>query len=160
LLYAIDLFWVSLVSLIKLSILHFYLMVFRQNGFRIAVYITMAICTAFWIATFFAGAFFCNPPEKQWHLLTPGRCGNRRLFTSVPSSTDLGIDILVILLPMPVLWGLQMPKAKRIALMFVFGLGFLLVNPKVYLTAQKANESKDHWHYCLPYQTYAQPRRK
>lgn len=124
-LYAIDILWASLVSIIKLSILHFYLKVFRQRLFHIAVYITMGICAAFWIGVVFAGAFFCNPPQKQWNPDLDGTCGDRTKFTSIPSSTDLAIDCIVILLPMPVLWGLQMPIGKRIGLMAVFSLGFM-----------------------------------
>jgi hypothetical protein len=132
LLYAIDMFWITLVSLIKISILHFYLQVFPQKPFRVIVYILMGICSCFWIATLFAGAFFCTPPEKQWYPDLPGHCGERRLFTSVPTSTDLGVEILVILLPMPLLWKLQMPTGRKIALMFVFGLGFFIIGITAY----------------------------
>lgn len=41
------------------------------------------------------------------------------------ASADLIIDIIVILLPMPILWTLQLKTSKKVLLTAVFGLGFL-----------------------------------
>ncbi|KAJ5634947.1 uncharacterized protein N7484_008260 [Penicillium longicatenatum] len=43
------------------------------------------------------------------------------------SSTDLIIDIITILLPMPVLWNLQLPTRKKLGLMGIFALGFIII---------------------------------
>ncbi|RYP81007.1 hypothetical protein DL769_002187 [Monosporascus sp. CRB-8-3] len=127
LVYIIDLLWVTLVSLVKISILHFYLTIFRQTPFIRAVYIVIGLCVAFWFGAFFGTAFFCNPPKKLWLPETPGHCGDSNALYTSCASSDLAIDIIVILLPMPVLWGLQLPRAKKIALTFVFGMGFMII---------------------------------
>lgn len=44
------------------------------------------------------------------------------------ASADLIIDIIVILLPMPILWTLQLKTSKKVLLTAVFGLGFLYDN--------------------------------
>ena len=121
----VDLLWVTLVTLIKLSILHFYLMIFRQKTFARAVYAVMGLCVAFWIGAFFSTMFFCNPVEKKWLSNVEGHCGDSNALYSGCAISDLIIDVVVILLPMPVLWSLQLPKAKKIALTFIFGLGFV-----------------------------------
>ncbi|KAI0003426.1 hypothetical protein F4779DRAFT_602043 [Xylariaceae sp. FL0662B] len=128
LLYIMDCFWVTLVTLVKLSILHFYLQVFRQPVFKRVVYVVMGLCGAFWIGGFFGTALFCIPPSKLWYPDTPGHCGaSSKMYTGCATS-DLGIDVIVISLPMPVLWRLQLPTAKKIALTFVFGLGFVIIS--------------------------------
>ncbi|KAI0602869.1 hypothetical protein F4775DRAFT_530956 [Biscogniauxia sp. FL1348] len=127
LVYAIDLMWLTLVTLIKASILHFYLVIFRQTAFVRMVYVVLGLAIAFWIAAFFSDAFFCTPPEKAWLPDTPGHCGDNSTIYIALASTDLTIDIIVILLPMPVLWGLQLPTPKKVALTFVFGLGFIII---------------------------------
>ena len=129
LVYIVDLLWVTLVTLIKVSILHFYLVIFRQPIFMRSVYVVMAICVAWWIGSLFGTAFFCNPPQKQFSLDPnyPGTCGDSNTLYSAVASSDLAVDVIVILLPMPVLWSLQLPTAKKIALTFVFGIGFLYV---------------------------------
>lgn len=35
------------------------------------------------------------------------------------------LDILVLVLPMPVLWGLNMRLKKKLGLAFMFGIGFM-----------------------------------
>jgi len=127
LVYIIDLLWVTLVTLIKLSILHFYLTVFKLKAFKIVTYVVIGLCISFWFGAFFATAFFCTPPQKEWYPNTPGHCGDSDKLYAACASTDLAIDVIVIMLPMPVLWSLQLRTARKIALTFVFGLGFAII---------------------------------
>ncbi|KAI1124380.1 hypothetical protein F5Y10DRAFT_30950 [Nemania abortiva] len=128
LLYIIDLLFTTIITLVKLSILHFYTTIFRQQRFRHICYAMMGLCVAFWIATFFATAFFCTPVQKKWFLdAVPGHCGNDiALYLSVAIS-DFVIDIIIISLPLPILWGLQLPVAKKVALTIVFSLGLGII---------------------------------
>ncbi|KAL7625749.1 hypothetical protein AAE478_004972 [Parahypoxylon ruwenzoriense] len=129
LVYIVDIFWVTLVTLIKLSVLHFYLKIFRQPVFVRIVYAVIGMCIAFWFGAFFATVLFCIPPQKQWlPETTEGYCGDENALYSACASTDLGIEVIVIALPMPVLWSLQLPRPKKIALTFVFGLGFVIIS--------------------------------
>ncbi|KAG6362866.1 hypothetical protein INS49_007961 [Diaporthe citri] len=125
LVYVLDLHWLTLVTLIKLSILHFYSVVFRKDLFAKAVYGAMAIVIAYWIGTFWADAFLCDPPRKAWDVAIPGKCGNANMMYTAMASADLIIDIIVILLPMPILWTLQLRTSKKILLTAIFGLGFM-----------------------------------
>jgi hypothetical protein len=129
LVYIADLLWVTLVTLIKVSILHFYLVIFRQPIFMRSVYVVMGICVAWWIGSLFGTAFFCNPPENQFSLDPADRaaCGDSNTLYSAVASSDLAIDVIVIALPMPVLWSLQLPTAKKFALTLVFGIGFVIL---------------------------------
>lgn len=116
--------WLTLVALVKTSILQFYASIFRNNAFVRSVYATIGLVVAFWCAAFFADVFFCDPVHKSWLPETPGRCGNSILMYIVLASTDLTIDVIILMLPMPILWSLQLPTPKKLALTFVFGLGF------------------------------------
>ncbi|KAI4596893.1 hypothetical protein KJ359_004803 [Pestalotiopsis sp. 9143b] len=127
LVFAIDLMWLTLVALVKTSILQFYASIFRNNAFVRSVYATIGLVVAFWCAAFFADVFFCDPVHKSWLPETPGRCGNSILMYIVLASTDLTIDVIILLLPMPILWSLQLPTPKKLALTFVFGLGFGII---------------------------------
>ncbi|KAK5630235.1 hypothetical protein RRF57_005950 [Xylaria bambusicola] len=125
--YMTDLTWITLVVLIKVSILHFYSVTFPIKWFRYLVYGVMAFAIAFWVAAFFSQVFFCIPPQKLWLQNIPGQCGNLVTIKIVVASTDLGIDIVVIALPMPLLWKLHLAAAKKISLTFIFGLGFIII---------------------------------
>ncbi|KAI1872173.1 uncharacterized protein JN550_003892 [Neoarthrinium moseri] len=119
--------WLTLVALVKSAILHFYGQTFQNTAFIRIVYAVMAIVIAFWISAFFADVFFCIPVHKTWLPETPGRCGESSSMYIGMASADLAIDIVVLILPMPILWGLQLPAARKVALTFVFGLGFIII---------------------------------
>ncbi|KAL2285552.1 hypothetical protein FJTKL_08193 [Diaporthe vaccinii] len=127
LVYVLDLHWLTLVTLIKLSILHFYSVVFRKDLFAKVVYGVMAMVIAYWMGTFWADAFLCDPPRKAWEVAIPGTCGNSNMMYTAMASADLIIDIIVILLPMPILWTLQLRTSKKILLTAIFGLGFIII---------------------------------
>lgn len=48
----------------------------------------------------------------------------QQMYTAM-ASADLIIDVIVILLPMPILWTLQLRTSKKILLTAIFGLGFM-----------------------------------
>ncbi|KAI1178646.1 hypothetical protein F4777DRAFT_81336 [Nemania sp. FL0916] len=126
-LYVMNLMWLTPVSLIKISILHFYTVVFRKKRFQQLVYALIGVNIVFLITATFSNVFFCTPPAKQWLLTVPGHCNDATAIYVVLSSIDLGMDIIVILLPMPILWRLHLATAKKISLTIVFGLGILII---------------------------------
>ncbi|KAK7924385.1 hypothetical protein PG985_006439 [Apiospora marii] len=127
LIFASDLMWLTLVCLIKVSILHFYSRIFHQTMFVNVVYGVMCLVVAFYIAALFSDVFACMPPRKSWIPDTPGRCGNSSVLYKALASTDTIMDVIVILLPMPMLWGLKLVTSKKVALTFIFGLGFIII---------------------------------
>lgn len=50
--------------------------------------------------------------------------------------TNIGLDCLIILLPLPTLWKLTLPLQRKIGLVFVFGLGMLLVRELAMLRSE------------------------
>ncbi|KAI0154910.1 hypothetical protein GGR57DRAFT_99933 [Xylariaceae sp. FL1272] len=127
LVYVLDLLFVTVVALVKLSILHLYTVVFRQPTFVKFVYATIAAEGAFWIAALFATAFVCTPPQKKWYSDLPGHCGDDQQLNFGIATTDFILDIITFVLPLPVLWKLQLPFMKKVGLSLVFGLGFAIV---------------------------------
>lgn len=124
LLYAVDLLFATIITLIKLSILHFYIVLFPQKPFRYFVYVTMFFCIVFWFGSFFGTAFLCNPPQKKWYTDIKGHCNDMvTMYVSIVAG-DLVTDLIIIVLPMPTLWGLHMPWSRKIPIVFAFGLGF------------------------------------
>ncbi|KAI1202191.1 hypothetical protein F5X97DRAFT_288210 [Nemania serpens] len=127
LLYAIDLLWIFTLTFIKISILHFYSVVFRKRLFLKFVYAAIALCVGFWFGAFFGRALICVPPQKKWYPDTPGHCGDEIKYYLAISSLDFAIDIIIIILPMPVLWTLHLPNTRKIGLTLVFSVGLTIV---------------------------------
>ncbi|KAI0521824.1 hypothetical protein F5B22DRAFT_634246 [Xylaria bambusicola] len=127
LIYIIDLLFVTIVTYVKLSILHFYSVIFRQRTFVYFIYGVIALCAGFWIAALLATALVCIPPQKLWYPEIPGHCGNNERLNFGVATTDFILDIVTFLAPFPILWKLQLSTVKKIGLSLVFGLGFSIV---------------------------------
>lgn len=67
----------------------------------------------------------CRPLAYQWDKSINGVCGDQKLSFLIPGVINLVLDILIISLPMPVLWTLQMQTAKKVATSIVFGIGLV-----------------------------------
>ncbi|KAG2418892.1 hypothetical protein HFD88_001994 [Aspergillus terreus] len=63
---------------------------------------------------------------KQWDATIPGTCINTVASYYGLAGTSLGFDVIIIALPMPVLWQLQLRLRQKIALVGLFALGFFI----------------------------------
>lgn len=88
---------------------------------------TLMVMSALWtIATIFIAMIFCHSVGLNWSLVTKeGHCLNLSVAYGLLSAFDVLVDLFILVLPFPTLWSLQMPKATRVALTFVFSTGIL-----------------------------------
>ncbi|KAJ3568472.1 hypothetical protein NPX13_g6411 [Xylaria arbuscula] len=77
------------------------------------------------IGVFFGVVFQCIPISKTWEPNLEGTCVDRRVLFTVLSSFNIFTDILMLALPLRIFISLKIPRRTKIALMFVFLLGFL-----------------------------------
>lgn len=87
----------------------------------------MSLVIGYFVACSLAAIFGCQPVSYFWNEDQPGRCMNEYMFFKVNGILNLILDILVLLLPWPMLWRLQMHTKKKIALSMIFSLGLLYV---------------------------------
>ncbi|KAI7589430.1 hypothetical protein KC316_g3949 [Hortaea werneckii] len=71
------------------------------------------------------GAGLCRPFSYNWNRDQDGSCGNSVAAYISIAATDIGVDAVLITLPMPWLWRLQMATKTKIGLTVVFALAFL-----------------------------------
>jgi len=113
-----------------------------QRLYRIIVWVVMISCIAGHVACTLVLIFQCRPVsisprwsslhlilttfkvQKSWIPATIGFC-----LADVPTFTGLATvtivyDIIIFLLPIPLIWALQIRKRRKVALMGVFLLGF------------------------------------
>lgn len=67
----------------------------------------------------------CVPLAKFWDPSVPGFCLNKEALWFSNSAVHILTDLLILILPMPVLKSLQLPRKQKLALMAVFALGGL-----------------------------------
>lgn len=79
--------------------------------------------------TVLIGILICQPVAMNWNQLTPGgRCGNQNAAFSAVGYIDLLSDLIILVLPIPIVLKLQLPMANKIGLSAIFGAGILCVN--------------------------------
>lgn len=111
----------------KVALLSSYL---RIGGFvrkyRLTVILVIVLCVANQLIFTFLLSFACRPVAKQWDPSIPGKCINTIASYFSLAGTSLAFDIIIIALPLPVLWRLQLQMRQKLALTAIFALGFFV----------------------------------
>lgn len=124
-----QILWVTAVSLIRASVLCLYIHIFRTNSFCLACYTVHVFNFLYFGSTIMAACLICRPLAANWDAGI-GHCGNQKSLDLYIGVFNLLMDICVVILPMPVLWHLQMSQSKKVVLSGMFGMGIVYVLPR------------------------------
>ncbi|KAK1055754.1 hypothetical protein LTR33_014061 [Friedmanniomyces endolithicus] len=118
--------WALLVNITKASILAQYLRIFSGPRTRALCYLLLAtlLPAAAWAVL--GGTLLCSPAAKLWNPWLPGHCISAQRYWLSVACTDIGLDFLVLLLPLPAITALHLPRAQKLSLVLVFALGFVV----------------------------------
>ncbi|KAL8857491.1 MAG: hypothetical protein Q9178_005985 [Gyalolechia marmorata] len=67
--------------------------------------------------------FQCQPREKIWHPLLPGRCVDLAAVLISGAVINVISDLSILVLPVAKIWQLQMRTSRKLSLSVVFGTG-------------------------------------
>ncbi|KAI4269949.1 MAG: hypothetical protein L6R38_007281 [Xanthoria sp. 2 TBL-2021] len=108
----------------KLSILFFYNRLFPYRTFYIVSLITGIASILWWIGLMLTAFLHCRPFAYNWDRSIPnGHCVNDNLIGYTITSINIVGDLVVLILPIPWLWGMNMAVPKRMAVVGLFVLG-------------------------------------
>ncbi|KAF3061499.1 hypothetical protein GL218_03013 [Daldinia childiae] len=113
----------------KSSALFFYARVFGSTNsrFKYALWLVHAM-NVIWLVTILLDVtFMCTPIAKAWDTTLDGHCLNTGRFWMGSGITSLIIDIIILVMPMPMLWKLHMKTIRKIQILGVFICGYLVV---------------------------------
>ncbi|KAK8085696.1 hypothetical protein PG997_006967 [Apiospora hydei] len=123
-------------SFAKLSLLVVYIRLSPQKTFRYLVAATMAFIASYTIGLFFSFLFSCNPMRRSWDVLeTEGKCINQAALYIATAVANIVSDVILFVLPIPLVVKLHMPKMQKIGLFFVFAIGSTTVVTSIIRTA-------------------------
>jgi hypothetical protein len=111
--------------LTKVSILLFYLRVFPQRWMRITVWTFVIWLLVHGIGFFLAVAFECTPVALIWNKNLEGTCINQNAIVMAGAVFSIVEDLVIFILPMPLVTELNIGRGRRIILVVMFGLGSL-----------------------------------
>ncbi|KAJ5827699.1 hypothetical protein N7447_004462 [Penicillium robsamsonii] len=110
--------------LIKFSILMFYRRIFGMNWM---IWATLLICYGWCIGSMIAALCACDPISYFWTEITDPTSGSYRYnfyyYYIGNAAANVMTDILILLVPMPIVWNLQMRTMQKIGVCAVLLLG-------------------------------------
>ncbi|KAF2267549.1 hypothetical protein CC78DRAFT_541507 [Lojkania enalia] len=123
------------VCFVKISIALFLLRLTQRTRYHKFLWGIVAFLVVFTLFTFFSLIFGCTPIAANWDFsMRPPPMGtgnakclsltayrNMALFNNI---TNILTDIVLALLPVPLIWTLQVNKRTKASLIFILGLGF------------------------------------
>ena len=100
--------------------------IFFIKRFRIAASLVAIFCAAWAVMTILIAFLLCLPLNYNWNLLpTAGHCGNQPSAYAAVGIIDIISDLTILILPLPMIWQLQLPMANKIGLAGILCLGIL-----------------------------------
>ena len=118
-------------ALPKLSICCMYLGIFKvHRAVQRAVQALLVFTIINMIAWFIPSVVVCQPISAYWSL-TPhlNNCINFNVFGTWITLPHIVTDLIIMALPIPILWHLQMRTAKKIGLILTFFTASMYVKP-------------------------------
>lgn len=122
--FAGSILWICATTLVKLSILALCIEIFRESLSAIAVWTIGITSIAFWIGIILTACLICQPIAFNWDRSLDGKCGSTVSEEIALATVNMALDISLVLLPMPVLWRLQMPLWKKVTVTCILSFGF------------------------------------
>ncbi|CZR65542.1 uncharacterized protein PAC_15442 [Phialocephala subalpina] len=112
-------------SLAKISILFFYLRLAVTKTYKRIIYFSIGFIVV-WAITFSAVIIFqCQPVSEYWNP-TGTKCYKPEIALFIHGLTNTMTDVYIYILPMKMVWEVQLPKRQRIGLLAIFAAGFLV----------------------------------
>ena len=113
-------------TMVKVSALGLFITIFPNKRFHQVAYLVMGITMSYGISFAVTCLAACRPFAFNWaKTIKDGSCIDTNTFYVAQTVIGLILDVMVVALPMPMLWGLQMRVQKKIVLTCLFGMGIL-----------------------------------
>lgn len=121
--YVTRVIYLLITTAIKSSILLFYLRLSPFPTFRRWVKATMVACSIEGVLFISMALSQCTPVETYWNFEIPGHCINILAFFRAETAFNLVTNVVILLLPMPMVWHLQMALRRKLLLIGIFASG-------------------------------------
>lgn len=123
-LFVTELLYGLLFPIVKTAILWLYLRLFHiHTWFRVAANILIAYIWLWAISGISVALAQCRPLAHAWDMSVGGRCIDQLSYYRWISVPNVIHDVVMLVLPLPVVWTLQIGLRQKLALSAVFFIG-------------------------------------
>ncbi|KFZ00988.1 hypothetical protein V501_10303 [Pseudogymnoascus sp. VKM F-4519 (FW-2642)] len=112
----------------KLSLLTVYLRLSPQKWFRIAAWFSIVVVVLYTSIITLVMFFHCSPIRRAFDFKTlRGHCLDAGALYIATAGANIATDLVLFLLPTPVILKLQMSKAQKVGFILIFAIGSLTI---------------------------------
>ncbi|KAL8751708.1 MAG: hypothetical protein Q9199_006234 [Rusavskia elegans] len=135
-----EILYVAGTATVKLSILLLYRRLFgSQQTFKKVLWAIGAFVLAYSIAEFLILLFQCRPMEAAWNMaIQPEYCVNLPLAGFIIGIVNVATDIVTLMLPIRIVWSLQLERRWKIQIAGIFLSGRDLVDVSTWAFVENA----------------------
>ncbi|KAI0110419.1 hypothetical protein GGR51DRAFT_547669 [Nemania sp. FL0031] len=128
-LYLMQIMYKISMNLTKASIVLLYLRIFDGiKWFRWTCYTILAFVASFCTAVTLATIFQCHPVAAAFdQTITSSTCINNRIFWYINAAVSIATDIIILAIPLPLVFSLQISRLQKAALTCIFMVGGFVV---------------------------------
>lgn len=114
--YVCILFFNTSICFPKISALFFYARVFnsKNRNIRIQLWILGALVGGWLFSAYLVTIWQCDPVARAWNTNIGGKCINTFAWYTATATISLAIDIWILIIPVPLIWGLNSSVRRRI----------------------------------------------
>lgn len=123
-----EIIYGPIILITKVSILLLYsrlLAPSRKSATRFFINLLLYFNILFYTAITLVKIFECTPRKKIWERRTPGHCIDLVALLYVTGIVNICSDIAILILPMFVIWNLQLPPMRKLGVSAAFTAGLL-----------------------------------
>ncbi|KAI1381690.1 hypothetical protein F4677DRAFT_407 [Hypoxylon crocopeplum] len=99
----------------------------HRTWFNYGTWGVHALNVSWLLGIVFGTVFMCDPVAKNYMPALDGRCGDTGALWIGSAIPSVVIDLIILILPLPKIWGFQMSLAKKSGITIVFMLGYCVI---------------------------------
>ncbi|KKY36501.1 putative integral membrane protein [Diaporthe ampelina] len=140
---------------VKWSMLFMLKRIFAVKSFEIVTWIIIGLQAGWLVMTVLIGFLICRPIQKNWDPTAEGTCGNQIAGYTAVSVVNVIIDVLMLLLPLPMVYRLQTRPGYKVGLFAIFSIGLVTIAfSAVRLTSLNSIDFEDFSYTVIPVMTW------
>lgn len=157
-LYVGNLSYLTIIGITKASIVVFYIRLFgtpgTRPGFRRFLLTTLFLVHLWLLASVASGIFKCHPFDDVWNPLVViasdirDYCIDSNAYYVSISALNVALDFWILVLPLPMVWSLQLSRRRKVGLNLIFLIGGLYVSCIPLLAVLCVLISTTHYSTC------------
>ncbi|KAI4867285.1 hypothetical protein F4820DRAFT_414403 [Hypoxylon rubiginosum] len=135
------------VSFAKMSMLVLYLRLAPHAWFRFTCYSCIAVIACYSLTAAFVESLACRPLQGIVDESLDAECYDSYPAYIALSSLNIGIDVIILLLPIPLVLRMQLPKRQKVSIILLFATGIVVcavaLKRVTYIPVLEASEDYD-----------------